>query len=152
MYRAAFILGVLGLAAGCGDYAGPSGPRDVYALARVGLNRLPVPLNGNGNPALLLADTFRLVENRARTDQQILRQTTITSDGPGGKIGRSEAGFLYRIENGTLIFDNCPLGASCFADLIYAPRIFQIVGDSLFEVSPLGANTPPHVYGLVRYR
>ena len=136
------------------DYAGPSGPREVYALARVGLNRLPVPLNGNGNPALLVADTFRLAPVRARTDQQILRRITVVRQETNGPTTRSEVQYAYEIANGILTYIECPVGSFCVAtaNLVYAPRIFQIAGDSLFEVTPVGANLPPYVYGLVRYR
>jgi hypothetical protein len=151
MRRPTFIFWALALFAGCTDYTGPSVSEDVYALARVGAAHLPISLPGNGTAPFLVADTFRLVRNRARTAQQILRQTTVTSDGPGGKTDRTDTEFIYRIENGTLIYDNCPIGANCFAGLVYAPRLFQITGDSLFELTPLGASIPPHVYGLVRY-
>jgi hypothetical protein len=151
MRRTALVVLVLGVAAGCTDYGGPSALQNTYALARVGTSHLPISLNQDGTPPLLVADTFRLIQDRARNQQQILHQTTVTSDGPGGKTTRSDVDFIYRIENGTLIYDNCPVGSACFAGLVYAPRIFHIVNDSLFEVPPVGANLPPHVYGLVRY-
>lgn len=151
MRRTVLAVLTLGFLAGCTGYAGPSALRNVYALARVGNSHLPIPLNSDGTPPLLVADTFRLVQDRSRDAQQILHQTSVTSDGPGGKTARSDVEFVYRIENGTLIYDNCPIGSACFAGLVYSPRIFHIVGDSLFEVTPVAANLPPHVYGLVRY-
>jgi hypothetical protein len=152
MRRTTLTLLAAALAAGCTEYTGPSASHDVYALARVGLDHLPVPAYPDASIPLLLADTFRLGQDRSRTSQQILRQITVLQDGPGEKIERSEVQFLYRIENGILLYDNCPMGYFCIAGLVAAPRAFQIVGDSLFEVVPAGVNTPPHIYGLVRYR
>lgn len=144
-----FLMAVL-LSAGCSDYSGPSGLDGVYALARVGPNHLPVPLHPGTPIPLLLADTFRLYANRSHIEDGILRQTTVLQDGPGGTIGRSDVEFDYRIEAGALLYDNCPRGSLCAAGLVYAPRVFQMVGDSLFEVTPLGSNLPPYVYGRVR--
>ena len=139
------------LAAGCSDYAGPNPSGCLYALARVGANHLPVPLDPTSALPLLVADTFNLVSDRSRSEQQVLRQITVIQDAPNGHTVRSQSEFYYRIENGTLMYDNCPIGALCVAELVYAPRVFRIVGDSLFEVTPVDANLPQHVYGLVRY-
>lgn len=151
MRRAAFILWAAALAAACDQYGGPSRPLNVYALARVGANHLPISLNGDGTPPFLLADTLRLVDVRARTGQQVLRETVVTSDPPGGMPVRAETEFTYWIEDQTLTIDNCPRGFFCAASLVYMPRVFQIVGDSLFEAVPAGVNLPPHIYGLVRF-
>ena len=150
MKRVTTIFPALLLLAGCTDYSGPSGVEDVYALARVGPHHLPVPLHDNEPFPLLLADTFRLGDRGAAKDQ-ILRQTTVLLSGPGGQAGRSDTEFDYRIEGSALVYNNCPRGSLCAAaGLVYAPRVFQMVGDSLFEVTPLGSNLPPYVYGRVR--
>lgn len=151
MRRTALLLTALGLAAACRESAGPSVPHSEYALARVGAARLPISFMGDGTPPFLVADTLRLVEERPHTGRQILRQIIVIRPGPDGRTTRSEAEYAYTIENGTLVYDNCPIGSFCIASLVYAPRVFQIAGDSLFEVVPPGANFQPHVYGRVRY-
>jgi hypothetical protein len=150
MRRMAFLLWTAAVTSGCTDHSGPSGTTSTYALARVGPNHLPV-LISEGSPQLLLADTFRLMRDRSRTNLETLRQTTVIQNGPGGSTEKSETEFEYRLEAGTLVLNNCPIGALCAMGLVYAPRIFQIEGDSLFELTPLGANLPSHVYGLVRH-
>jgi hypothetical protein len=152
MRRAAFVLLALGLAAGCRDYAGPSETGSVYALARMGAAHLPVSLNGDGTPPFLVADTLRLIEDRPRPDQQILRRITVIQQGSSSAPARSETDYEYSITGGLLTYIDCPIGALCLASLVYSPRVFQIVRDSLFEVVPAGAGSPPRVYGLVRYR
>ncbi len=97
-----------------------------------------------------MADTLRPEGDRPRVEQQTLRQITVTQDGRDEKVGRGEADYHYQIDKSTLTYDNCPVGAFCAGSLVYAPRVFQIVGDSLFEVTPVGANIPQHVYGRVR--
>ena len=136
--------------AACSVYTSPSAPRDVYALARLGTARLPTSFNGDGTPPFLIADTLRLNSDRAGTDQLALRRITVTRQVMTGPNTRSAADFPYQITDKTLVYTECPIGAYCLASLIYAPRTFQIVGDSLFEVSLTGVNTHPRVYGLVR--
>ncbi len=150
MRRATWFLCAVILSAGCSDYSGPSGLDGVYALARVGPDHLPVPLHSGAPFPRLLADTFRLYTDRSHVEDRILRQTTVRQDTPGGQIGRSEVEFDYRIEDGALVYNNCPRGSLCVAGLVFAPRVFQMVGDSLFEVTPLGSGVLPYVYGRVR--
>lgn len=148
MRRVALGLCTIFVAAACTDYTGPSSGGNFYALVRVGAQHLPVPLDPS-TPTLLLADTFRLTSDRSR-DQRILEQTTVIQDGPGGKVGRSLLQFVYNIDNENLVFDNCPIGSYCLGNLVYQPRVFQIVGDSLFETVPVGTDRPAHVYGRVK--
>jgi len=152
MRRVTFAFWALSLAAGCRDYAGPSGSPSTYALARVGVAHLPVSFNGDGTPPFLVADTLRLLADRPRTDSQILRQIRVMQQELNGPVSRSEVEYGYEINNGVLRYTDCPIGALCAASLIYRPIAFQIVDDSLFEITPLGAAIPPRVYGLVRYR
>ncbi len=151
MRRTLLFLLALGGTYACGVYTGPSGPKNTYALARVGAQQLPVPLDGNAPLPLLVADTFRLASDRSKSESLILQQTTVIQQTADGKLLRRDASFVYRIDQGNLIYDNCPVGSFCLASLVYAPRIFQVIGDSLFEVVQPGLQTPPHVYGLVRY-
>ncbi len=151
MRRAVFLLWASGLAAGCSEYGGPSTPHGVYALARVGSVHLPVSFNGDGTPPFLLADTLRLAQDRPRNEQQILRRITVMQQQLNGASTRSEAEYGYEISNGVFAFVDCPIGSLCIASLVYAPRSFRIVGDSLLEVLPPGATSQPHVYGMVRF-
>jgi hypothetical protein len=151
MRRTIFALWALSLAAGCRDYAGPSGSPSIYALARVGAAHLPISFNGDGTAPFLVADTLRLLADRPRTDSQILRQIRVMQQELNGPDTRSEVEYGYDINNGVLTYTDCPIGALCAA-LVYRPIAFQIVDDSLFEITPPGAAIPPRVYGLVRYR
>jgi hypothetical protein len=152
MRRATFALWALSLAAGCRDYAGPSESPSIYALARVGAAHLPISFNGDGTPPFLVADTLRLLADRPRTDSQTLRQIRVMQQELNGPVTRSEVEYGYEIDKGVLRYTDCPIGALCAASLVYRPITFQIVDDSLFEITPLGAPLPPRVYGLVRYR
>ena len=150
MRSAVSFLSAVILTAACTDYSGPSEVEGVYALARVGLDHLPVPRHEGSPFPLLVADTFRLFGDRGAEKDQILRQTTVLQSGPGAQLGRSDTEFDYRIEGSALVYNNCPRGSLCAAGLVYAPRVFQMVGDSLVEVTALGSSQSPHVYGLVR--
>lgn len=151
MRRIFLLLLAAGGVGACGVYTGPSGPKNVYALVRVGTQHLPVPVDGGSPLPLLVADTFRLTSDRSKSDSPILQQTTVIRQTVNGKLVRSDVTFVYSIGQGTLTFDTCPVGSFCLASLVYAPRVFRIAGDSLFEVIQPGLQTPPHVYGLVRY-
>ena len=151
MRRTALLLTALVLAAACRESAGPSVPHNAYALARVGAARLPISFMGDGTPPFLVADTFRLTQDRSRTDPRILRRVLVVQQGSTPPTTRTEADYAYEISDGKLRYDDCPIGGLCIASLVYAPRVFQIVGDSLFEIVPPGASFQTHVYGRVRY-
>ena len=149
MRRVALGLCTIFVAAGCTDYTGPSSGRNLYALVRVGAQHLPVPLDPS-TPTLLLADTFRLTSDRSRRSAD-----SRTDHGDSGRTGRKggpidSCSSSIKIDKETLVFDNCPIGSYCLGNLVYAPRVFQIVGDSLFETVPVGIDRPPHVYGRVK--
>jgi hypothetical protein len=151
MHRTVVAILAVVLGTGCRDYAGPSAPHSVYALARVGSAHLPIPLNAGSPLPLLVADTFRLVEGRPRTEDPVLQQVTVIQQSSNGPPTRSAAEYYYEVDNGVLRYTNCPIGAFCAAaDLVYSPRSFGIVGDSLFEILPPGSGLPQHVYGMVR--
>lgn len=149
-HTARYLCAMIFLAA-CSVYTGPSAPHDVYALARLGTSHLPTSFNHDGSPPFLVADTLWLNSNQAQADQLALRRVTVVRQAFTGGNTRSEAVFPYEITDKTLVYTECPIGFYCLASLVYAPRTFQILGDSLFEVIPVGVNTPPRVYGLVRY-
>lgn len=134
------------LATGCSDTLGPEPPAGVYALARVGPSPLPVTLGGT--QTLLLADTLRLSQARARNDRQILEHVSVLRFG-NAQVTRTEVQHLYSLDNGLLRYDACPLDATCIS-IIAAPMVFQVAGDSLFQIVPLGSSIEPYVYGRVR--
>jgi len=150
MHRTVVAILAVALGAGCRVYTGPSAPHSVYALARVGSAHLPIPLDAGSPLPLLVADTFRLVDGRPREDP-VLQQVTVIQLSSGGPSTRSAVEYYYEVDNGVLRYTNCPIGAFCAAgDLVYSPRAFSIVGDSLFEILPPGSGLPQHVYGMVR--
>jgi hypothetical protein len=72
---------------------------------------------------------------------------------PGGPTTRDQNDFNYSVTGSFLTYDTCPIGTFCAAaSLIYMPKTFQIVGDSLFEVVPAGLTKPPYVYGRISAR
>lgn len=147
MRSIAFFLIASACAAGCSDYLSPSVSGTTYALARVGTTPLPVFLGENGGLPLLLADTFRLVRERPHRGDSILEHVSVLRI-ENNQTTQSETEHFYTIQNGLLGFDECPIGSFCAA-LVAAPRIFQVVGDSLFEIQIQGR--PQYVYGRVRF-
>lgn len=147
MRSIAFFIIASACAVGCSDYLSPSVSGTTYALARVGTTPLPVFLGENGALPLLLADTIRLVQERPHRGDSILEHVSVLRT-TNTQISRSETEHLYTLEGGLLGFDECPIGSFCAA-LVAAPRIFQVVGDSLFEIQILGR--PQYVYGRVRF-
>lgn len=149
MFRPALLIFAAVLAAGCSDYLSPSGSARVYALARIGPTPLPVFLGDNGAFPLLLADTLLLVQDRPRVGDSVLTHVAVLRL-DATQTTRAETEHYYSLEGGQLRYDECPIGAFCAA-IIAAPRIFQVVGDSLFEIIPETATNQPRVYGRVRY-
>jgi hypothetical protein len=147
MFRATTVLAAVVLAAGCTDYLSPSERGTIYALARVGSTSLPVFLGDNGGFPLLIADTLILVSDRPKSSTSQLSHVSVLRQ-TATETTRSETKHLFNIEGAQLSYDGCPVGSFCAA-LIAQPRVFSIVGDSLFEVSP-GAQSSPYVYGRVR--
>lgn len=115
-----------------------------YALVRVGTTPLPVDQGGR----TLLADTLWIGPEALRIGPGILHQLTVFRDGGLGQIQRSEANFNYQLVDNVLTYDQCPIGYYCAANLVYMPRVFDVVGDSLFETEHPG--TSHYVYGRVR--
>lgn len=149
MRRTAFLLSAFFFAAGCSDYLSPSFNGTVYALARIGPTPVPVFIGDNGGYPLLLADTIRLVQDRPRVGDSVLGHVAVLRL-ENNQTTRSESDHYYTLENGQLSYDECPIGSFCL-DLIAAPRVFQVVGDSLFEIVPEILNRPQYVYGRVRF-
>lgn len=150
MRRTGTIILAAVIAAGCYEPTGPAEIGTVYALARVGTVRLPVYTGPGDTFPLLLADTLRLLPGQPGDDQTILRQATVVLlEDP--RFSRVEAEYYYQFENGQLTFDQCPIGYFCAAvALVGSPRVFNVVGDSLFEAIPAGTPRQPYVYGRVR--
>ena len=150
MFRPALIVCAAAFAAGCSDYLSPSGTNSVYSLARIGPTSLPVFIGADGGFPLLLADTLLLVQDRPRVGDSVLTHVAVLRL-DGTHTTRSESAHYYSLEGGQLRYDECPVGSFCAA-IIAAPRVFDVVGDSLFEAIPPGTNIQPRVYGRVRYR
>ena len=135
---------------GCGESTSPSHLSDTYALARIGLQTPPIPQGPSGGAPFLLADTLRLDDGRPREDLgRVLRRIQVIRDGNGVNY-RTETEHVFAIEDGLLIYDSCPRQSFCLGSLVYAPLVFQIVGDSLFQNGPQGSPLPGAVYGAVR--
>jgi len=149
MFRPALVICAAAFAAGCSDYLSPSGTARVYALARIGPTPLPVFLGDNGAFPLLLADTLLLVQDRPRAGDSVLAHVAVMRL-DATQTTRSESEHYYSWDGGQLRYDECPVGSFCAA-IIAAPRVFDIVGDSLFEVVAGNTNIQPRVYGRVRY-
>lgn len=148
MRSAAFIICSWVFATGCSDYLSPSATGTVYALARIGPTPLPVILGENGGFPLLLADTLLLAQDRPRVGDSVLTHVGVLRF-DATQTTRSESEHSYRLEGGQLSYDECPIGALCGA-IVAAPRLFQVVGDSLFEIFLVDAFIQPRVYGRVR--
>ncbi len=135
---------------GCGESTSPSHLSDTYALARIGLQTLPIPQGPSGGAPFLLADTLRLDGGRPRENLEgVLRRIQVVRDGNGVNY-RMETEHVFAIENGVLTYDSCPRQAFCLGSLVYAPLVFQIVGDSLFQSGLQGSPISGAVYGAVR--
>ena len=149
MFRPALVICAAAFVVGCSDYLSPSGTNSVYTLARIGPTPLPVFLGDNGAFPLLLADTLLLVQDRPRVGDSILTHVAVLRL-DATQTTRSESQHYYSRDGGQLRYDECPVGSFCAA-IIAAPRVFDIVGDSLFEVVAGNPNIQPRVYGRVRY-
>jgi len=137
---------------GCDAGTSPSAIRDTYALARIGLEKLPIAQGESGGAPFLLADTLRLGGGRPR-DAAGPALTRIVVFGDQDHIDyRLVSEHSFAIENGMLTYDSCPRGSFCIEALVYAPLVFQIVGDSLFQIMPQGSPIPGAVYGAVARR
>ena len=148
MFRPALVMCAAACAVGCSDYLSPSGTNSVYTLARIGPTPLPVFIGTNGGFPLLLADTLLLVQDRPRVGDSVLTHAAVLRV-DATHTTRSESEHYYSFEDGQLRYDECPIGALC---IVAMPRVFDAVGDSLFEVIPTGANIQRRVYGRVRCR
>ena len=148
-------LAALTLLAACeeSEPTAPSPVGDVYALARIGLVPPPIPLGQNGGAPFLIADTLKLTDERPRKDAgRILSRVMIFQEGSGTR-DRTETRFGYVVEGGTLTIDTCPIGSMCIAALVYQPMVFQITGDSLYQIVPFASPIQMGaVYGRVRRR
>jgi hypothetical protein len=149
MFRPALVVCAAAFAAGCSDYLSPSGSNSVYILARIGPTPLPVFIGQDGGLPLLLADTLLLVQDRPRVGDSILTHVAVLRV-DATHTTRSESEHYYTRDGGQLRYDECPVGSFCAA-IIAMPRVFDIVGDSLFEVVAGNTNIQPRVYGRVRY-
>jgi hypothetical protein len=148
LISAVLTLGIVGC-----DYngSGPSTFRNTYALARIGTKPLPAPLDGANSPTLVVADTLRLLVDKARDDQPFLQQVSVFQEGTGPKT-KSQHEYFYTVTGSFLTYDQCPIGTFCIASLVASARTFQIAGDSLFEVVQEGVARPPYVYGRISVR
>lgn len=137
---------------GCEYDTAPSSIPEAYALARIGLQKVPIPQGQSGGAPFLLADTLRLGNGRSReVDGPVLTRITVVRDANQVEY-RMESDHSFAIENGVLTYDSCPRDSFCLGDLVYAPLAFQIVGDSLFQIMPQGSPFPGAVYGAVSRR
>jgi hypothetical protein len=150
MRRLIFISFLTLALAGCDDGTAPSTLSDAYALARIGVQTPPIPQGPSGGAPFLIADTLRLDNGRPREESgRVLTRILVVQDA-SGTDHRMESEHVFTIENGLLTYDSCPRDALCIASLVYAPMIFQIVGDSLFQIPPPAFPAAAAVYGAVR--
>jgi hypothetical protein len=135
---------------GCNESTSPSLLPDAYALARIGVQTPPIPQGPSGGAPFLIADTLRLDHGRPREDLGwVLTRILVVRDDNGTDY-RMESEHIFTIEGSVLTYDSCPRDALCVASLVYAPLVFQIVGDSLFQIGPQASPLPASVYGAVR--
>jgi hypothetical protein len=141
-----------GLAAGCGVLTDDSyGASERYALVRVGDKHLPVALGPDGSAPFLVSDTLALTDSRIRDDDDLLVWIRRT-EAENGTVNRSVSEHWYLVEDDVLTFDSCPREVLCAAatSLVYAPMMFQVVGDSLFQIIVPPFQGEPMVYGRVK--
>lgn len=149
MPRLVFVALAAVMLGSCEDGTSPASIPDEYALARIGLQKVPIPQGQSGGAPFLLADTLRLGGGRSRDAAgQVLTRITVVGDDKHIDY-RMESEHVFAIENGVLTYDSCPRDSFCLGSLAYAPRAFQIVGDSLFQIVPQGSPFPASVYGAV---
>jgi len=150
--RRLILVSLLSVALGsCDEGTAPSIIADAYALARIGLQTPPIPQGPSGGAPFLIADTLRLDHGRPREDPgRVLTRILVVRDGNGTDY-RMESEHTFTIEKSVLTYDSCPRDALCVAALVYAPLVFQIVGDSLFQIGPQASPLPASVYGAVRH-
>lgn len=135
---------------GCNDGTSPSSLPNEYVLARIGLLTPPIPQGPSGGAPFLIADTLRLDMGRSRRDLgRVLERILVVQDA-NGTNHRMATEHVFTIENGVLTYDTCPRDAFCLGSLVYAPLVFQIVGDSLFQSGPEASPMQRSVYGAVR--
>lgn len=138
----------LGLLTGCdvldGTNNNPSHVGTPYALVRVGTEHVPVNLG----QTTILADTLWLMHDKLRDGTGVLHQFSLSRFSGSNQDSKFEGDFNFQIQNSVLIYDQCPIGYYCAAALVYAPRVFNVVGDSLFETDHPG--TAHYVYGRVK--
>lgn len=153
MQRLIFVA-LASLTVGACEYdTAPSSMPGAYALARIGLQKMPIPQGPSGGAPFLLADTLRLGTGRSRDAAgPALTRITVVRDANQVEY-RMESEHSFAIQDGVLTYDSCPRDSFCLGTaLVYAPMAFQIVGDSLFQIMPQGSPLPGAVYGAVSRR
>lgn len=142
-------LAAMTLTVGCDTGTSPSGFGRTYALARIGDDHLPVGQGAGGTAPFLVGDTLELEQDRSRNDWEgTLRWIRVLRDDQGVP-SRSETNHNYSLHDAVLTYDSCPREALCIASLVYAPLIFQVVGDSLYQILPDDQADSRAVYGRV---
>ena len=149
--RRHFWLAVLlaGSAACLHDTTEPVGT-DLYLLKRIGTRPLPTFLQSGSDGQLIIADSLIVPLRSIRDGGTFVIRRVQVGQNPPEPVYRFEGEFHAEVAASTLVVDNCPIGSFCAASLVYAPFTLTIVGDSLVEIVPSGANWEPRVYGLVR--
>jgi hypothetical protein len=127
---------------------GTSGPEgsSLYLLRRVGSQALPAPADPGPQAAWYIADSLRFpaLPNQGK-DPFVITRITVLQDFTGQR-SRTVGQFQATATQDILTIDSCPIGSFCLASLVYAPTIFRVAGDSLFEQLPPGSPYQPRVY------
>ena len=114
-----------------------------FALVRIGGDHLPVRLSPSEAYPLLLADTLYIpvAPEFTLTWVEVIAQQPLEVD----RSSTRHAGSW----TDSLTFDSCPIEALCIASLVYAPMVFDVVGDSLFQRVSASSPVKPRVYARV---
>jgi len=149
--RRLFLLAILltGSAACFQDATGPEGT-ELYLLRRIGTRPLPTFLDGATDGQLIIADTLVVPLRSIRDGGTFVIRRVQVGRNPPEAVYRFEGQYRADVTASSMVVDTCPIGSLCIASLVYAPFTLSIVGDSLIEKVPSGANWEPRVYGLVR--
>ena len=152
LYRRSILLSILlaGSRACFLDSTGPEGT-ELYLLRRIGPRSVPTFLSKSTPSQVIFADTMEVPLRSIRDGGTFVIHRVQLGQNNSEPVWRSEGRYRAEVAATSLVLDNCPIGALCVANLVYAPFTLTIVGDSLVEALPPAANWEPRVYGLVRH-
>jgi hypothetical protein len=98
----------------------------------------------------VLGDTIVVPEARPRAQFLTLTRIQVSESETGAS--RNSARYRAGSRANLLTIDTCPLDAFCQAFLVYAPWVFRVEGNSLFQQVPEGSPQLPYVLARIARR